>query len=314
MRKVLLLAIAFLAAFALHSEDRDTGAVPVPLADPYILYEDGLYYAYGTSSPDGIVVMVSEDLKKWRWPEEKEGYLALHKDDSFGDRWFWAPEVYNIQGRYLMYYSADEHICCAESYSPLGPFIQKEQKPMLEEKGIDNSLFIGADGKPCIFWVRFDNGNVIWMAELEDDLMTVRPQTMRFCIKMEQPWEKEWPSVNEGPFVLNHNGKYYLTYSANSYESKMYGIGYAVSDSVYGPWVKYDGNPILCCPEGLFGTGHHAFFRDRHGRLRIVFHSHFDGETIHPRIMHISKVHFKKQKDAPDKLVIDPRYFTPEIF
>jgi beta-xylosidase len=51
--------------------------------------------------------------------------------------------------------------------------------------------------------------------------------------------------LNEGSFILKHEGKYHIMYSANAYFSKEYGIGAAVSDSPTGPFVKYDNNPIL---------------------------------------------------------------------
>ena len=47
--------------------------------------------------------------------------------------------------------------------------------------------------------------------------------------------EKVWPRVNEGCFVIRRNGTYYMTYSANSYESPFYGIGCATADSPLGP-------------------------------------------------------------------------------
>ena len=37
----------------------------VLLADPFILYHDGLYYAYGTGAPDGIEVYTSRNLRSW---------------------------------------------------------------------------------------------------------------------------------------------------------------------------------------------------------------------------------------------------------
>lgn len=283
----------------------------VPLADPFILYDQGVYYAYGTGSDDGIPVLVSLDLKRWFYPEGREDYLALDKQDSFGDRWFWAPEVYRIGDTYYMYYSADEHICVAEARSPLGPFVQKEKRPMLEERGIDNSLFIDGDGTPYLFWVRFRQGNEIWMARLEKDYKTVVPSTLRFCTRMWQKWERIWPAVNEGPFVVKHKDVYYLTYSANSYESPMYGIGCATARKITGPWRKYDDNPVLQSPDGLVGVGHHAIFRDRKGRLRVVFHSHYDEGHIHPRTMHVTGLEFRKQPGMSDKLVIGPDYFTP---
>ena len=63
-----------------------------------------------------------------------------------------APEVYYVNNKFYMYYSAEEHICVAVSDSPLGPFRQAVQKPMLEdEKAIDNSLFLDDDGKAYLF-------------------------------------------------------------------------------------------------------------------------------------------------------------------
>ena len=56
----------------------------MPLADPFVLYDGGTYYAYGTGSADGIPVMTSTDLKNWTpGAGGAKGGLALHKDDSF---------------------------------------------------------------------------------------------------------------------------------------------------------------------------------------------------------------------------------------
>ena len=45
----------------------------------------------------------------------------------------------------------------------------------------------------------------------------------------------------EAPFIWSRNGKYYLFYSANSYEDGRYALGYAVSDSLEGPYTKARG-------------------------------------------------------------------------
>lgn len=148
-----------------------------------------------------------------------------------------------------MYYTADEHICVAIADSPLGPFRQNEKKPMVAgEKMIDSSLFIDEDGKPYLFFVRFNDGNNVWVAELEDDYMTIKTETMRPCIHVSQAWEEVWPRVNEGSYVLKHNGLYYMTYSGNSFESPFYGIGCATTTDIMGEWTKYQENPILQKP------------------------------------------------------------------
>ena len=291
-------------------KDRDVATMSgVPLGDPFILYHDNLYYAYGTSSPNGIEVYTSQDMINWK----KQDQLALDKKDSYADRWFWAPEIYYIKdkNKFYMYYSADEHICVATSDSPLGPFVQKNKQPMLEEKGIDNSLFIDDDGKAYLTYVKFDNANQIWVAELESDLETIRPATQKLCMKMSQAWEEVWPAVNEGPFIVKHKGKYYMTYSANHYESPSYGVGYAIADSPLGPWEKYENNPILQKPSSLVGVGHHAMFRDKKGDLKIVYHAHHSDKSVHPRAMYISGVKFSD--DTVPIMQITKEIISPQL-
>ena len=155
------------------------------MADPFILLHDGTYYAYGTKAEHGIAVFESDDLQTWRQASGRaaEG-LALHKDDVYGDRWFWAPEVYCINGAFYMFFSAQSHVCVAVSDSPLGPFVQKEKKPMIEgEKCIDNTLFIDDDGRKYMYFDRFNDGLNIWMCELENDLLRIKPGTMQKPIR-----------------------------------------------------------------------------------------------------------------------------------
>ncbi|WP_455585912.1 glycoside hydrolase family 43 protein [Bacteroides sp.] len=313
MRKVVAILICVLCICSVKGQELSK----VRFGDPFILLHEGVYYAYGTSvkgsNNDGIKVYVSDDLKVWHAPEGlPEGY-ALQEKDVWGESRFWAPEVYNVGGKFYMYYSADEHICVATSDSPLGPFKQKEKKPMIaSEKGIDNSLFIDDDGTPYLFFVRFNDGNAIWVAELEKDLQTVKEETMHSCLHVSQEWEQVWPRVNEGPFVVKHKGIYYMTYSGNSFESPFYGVGCATAIDIMGEWSKYPENPLLQKPGELVGVGHNAMFVDKEGNLRIVYHAHNNKEQIHPRAMHIGYVRFKEQAGV-DRMTIGTDYLTPVI-
>ena len=184
--------------------------IPVPFGDPFIMLHESTYYAYGTHADDGIEVYTSDDLQTWKYKG-----MALQKKDVWADRWFWAPEVYEVNGKFYMYYSADEHICVAIADSPAGPFIQSKKEPQIaDEKCIDNSLFIDDDGTPYLFFDRFNDGLNIWVVELEKDLMSIKKETMHPCIHVSQAWEEVWPRVNEGPFVVKHNGIYYILNSA----------------------------------------------------------------------------------------------------
>lgn len=276
----------------------------VPLADPHILLHEGTYYAYGTHSDDGIEVYTSDNLKQWKY-----GGLALHRKDSWGEKWFWAPEVYELNGRFYMFYSAEEHVCMAVGDSPLGPFKQEKKEPMIGwEKCIDNTLFIDDDGSKYMFFDRFNDGLNIWSVKLNDD-MSIDKNTLRPCIHVSQKWEEVWPRVNEGAFVWKHDGQYYLLYSANSYESQMYGVGFAVTDRIGGEWVKYEKNPVLQCPKDLVGVGHGALFTDKEGKLRYVFHAHHSKRDIHPRDMYITTVSF----DKDGNMQMSDDYIVPEL-
>ncbi|MGX5690893.1 glycoside hydrolase family 43 protein [Arcticibacter tournemirensis] len=307
---LVLLLPSFLSCKGKSSDEPIKVDIPVPLGDPFIMLYDNVYYAYGTNAEDGIEVYTSEDLEYWKKAEN----LALHKSNSWGDKWFWAPEVYYIKekNKFFMYYTANEHICVATADSPLGPFVQPEKKPMLEsEKCIDNSLFIDSEGKPWLYFDRFNDGLNIWVAELESDLTTIKTSTMRKCINVSQEWETVWPRVNEGPFVMKHNGLYYMTYSANSYESQFYGIGFATAASPNGPWTKYASNPIFQKPQDLVGVGHSAMFKDKSGKQRIVFHAHRSKESIHPRGMYISDVAFTN--DAVPVMKVSDNFIKAKI-
>ena len=135
---------------------------------------------------------------------------------------------------------------------------------------------------------------------------------MKKCINVSQASEEVWPRVNEGSFVTRYNGLYFMTYSANSYESQFYGIGYATATDISGPWTKYANNPILQKPGDLVGVGHSAMFTDKDGQLRIVFHAHNSKEKIHPRHMYIGTVNFEEE-DGKVIMVIDKNYITPAL-
>ena len=186
-----------------------------------------------------------------------------------------------------------------------------------DEKCIDSHVFIDEDSTAYIFFVRFTDGNCIWMCELEDDLITPKPETLRKCINVSQSWEDLMGRVTEGPFLLKRNNVYTLTYSGNDYRSQDYAVGYAqtrsldTADGATPRWQKYTSNPIVRRVENLVGTGHHSLFTDKEGLLRIVFHAHDSQENVAPRRMYIGTMAFTGNRlYLTDDPIIRPT--TPE--
>lgn len=87
--------------------------------------------------------------------------------------------------------------------------------------------------------------------------------------------------INEGPFMIKHGDKYYLTYSQGGYTSMYYSVWQAVGDSPLGPFTKLEaseGGLVLGVnPENdyLVGTAHHCFTYAG-DELMIVYHGHLN--------------------------------------
>lgn len=86
--------------------------------------------------------------------------------------------------------------------------------------------------------------------------------------------------INEGPELIYHNNKYYLTYSVGAFGDNTYQVRQAVSDSVLGTYTKLkeDEGGILLkgyyqSGQGITGTGHHSFVTVGE-QLYIVYHRH----------------------------------------
>lgn len=288
------------------------------LADPTIFYHNGTYYLYGTRTvKEGFVVYTSKNLKDWKGPAGAQDGFALHEEDVYGSSGFWAPQIFEYQGKFYMAYTANEHIAIAKSDSPLGPFTQEVKKPLIAGiKNIDPYVFIAEDETKYLYHVRLHQGNRIYVVQMTDDFNNVKPNTLTSTINAvehPQPWENvgnnDWP-VTEGPTVLKHNGSYYMFYSANGYTSIHYAAGYATADSLLGPWKKYKENPILSRDVlGENGPGHGDFFQDSSGQYYYVFHTHYSNAKVHPRRTAIIKGDFVPQKNGPDKMVFNSNSF-----
>lgn len=286
----------------------------VPLADPYILVDNGVYYAYGTyAAHKGYQTYVSTDLFSWTlYPE-----YALIADNVIGIGAFWAPEVYKFGNKYYMYYSAEERTAVAESSFPYGPFVQSANKWnwLANCNSIDGNVLIESDKSYFYFVNHNDDGNHIYVVELIGDKTVVDHSTYTLCIKPSQAWETKGLRINEGPTVVKVGRKFLMTYSGGGgYGDPEYGVGVAVADDPMGPWEKYEGNPVMQYPvyKGavLQGTGHNSLFKDLDGNWRMVFHAHSAKGIEGGRYMYIVSVDLL---DHPPYIVFHDDLFAPVL-
>ena len=130
-------------------EKTDDKLNEITFADPTIFVENGKYYLTGTRNrePNGFAIFESTDLKEWKTANGDTLQLILRKGDSaYGERGFWAPQLFKEGNRYYLTYTANEHTALASSNSVYGPFRQDSIRPIDETaKNIDSFLFKDSD-------------------------------------------------------------------------------------------------------------------------------------------------------------------------
>ena len=195
----------------------------------------------------------------------------------------WAPGVLARAGHFVLYYTARDRVsdrqCIgrAVSASAAGPFVDDSSAPIVCQAAmggsIDASPFLDANGQPWLTWK--NDGNCcnlavgLWSQRVSDDGREL-VGSPALILSHDQAWES--PLI-EGSSMLATNGKYYLLYSANWWESANYAVGYAVCDGPQGPCVKPKNGPIMAQRGAVAGPGGQAFFRDAAGKLWIAYHA-----------------------------------------
>ena len=139
--------------------------LPVEFGDPYILSaSDGKYYMYGTGGTEnGFVAYSSENLADW----SLEGVVySGNQANSWTLKNYWAPEVYEIDNKYYMFFSADWkvnptnelenfRIGVAVSDSPIGPFVEISDTPLFDPGyPIIDANILQHEGKTYMYYSR----------------------------------------------------------------------------------------------------------------------------------------------------------------
>jgi beta-xylosidase len=262
-------------------------------ADPFVLRQDGAYYAYGTfpSRSGTIPGLVSTDLVNWRSLGD-----VLEPLDPVPEN-YCAPEVAFRDGRFYMYYSAGgeegegHQLRLAVASRPAGPF--RDTATILDPDdpfSIDAHPFCDDDGRWYLFYCRdlldgdrVGTGIVVDELPAPDRLAGARRVAVRpyadwnlFLARREmygRTWD--WYTV-EGPFVVKRQGRYYLFFSGGAWREPSYGVSYAVADHPLGPWevCPGDGPTILrTVPGAALGPGHASIVAAADGSDWLVYHA-----------------------------------------
>lgn len=225
-----------------------------------------------------------------------------------GTHGFWVPEVSFYRGKFYVVYAVDEHVAIAVATKPEGSFEKIGESYLTELRAVDGHLFFDDDGNVCLYYVRVKDANRIYVAKMADDLTHIEYEYDEVLIEATEAWEIVDCKVAEGPFVLKHNGLYYLIYSANHTRCKDYAVGYAVSASPFGPFKKSKNNPVLHKFDDVVGAGHHSFMSiEDENTYLCVYHCH--GGDIsgfkERKICLAEAVFVKDERGKEDDLIIN---------
>lgn len=268
--------------------------------DPDVLKVGDTYYVYSTNTSEiDVQVAKSTDLVNWQMLPDAIGALPSWVQPGLT----WAPDVSLAAdgATFVMYFTARDKasdkqcIGVATSDQPEGPFVSDTEGPIICQAdlggSIDAGTFVDEDGKRYILWKNDGNccGKPTWLyiQQVSDDGLTLEGEPTQL-IRNDKAWEG--PLI-EAPTLWKQGGKYYLFYSANAYYDHTYAVGYAVADSILGPYTKPTRTPLLKTDiknQGAFGPGGQDIVLDKDGDQWFVYHS-WD-PTVSYRAMQIDEL------------------------
>jgi GH43 family beta-xylosidase len=264
-------------------------------ADSQISKHDGYYYFTGTVPEyDRIVLRRSRTLQGLAtapevviWRKHATGEMASQ---------IWAPEIHFIDDQWYIYFTAGHkpniwdirmYVLEAIGHNPLtASWTEKGQIVTGIGAGtfaLDASLFVEKHtGKRYLTWAEKPAANSpintnIYIAELGANPWTIAG-TPTMISSPTLPWETVGFKVNEGPTVLQHDERLFLTYSASATDAH-YCLGMltakAESDLLDpASWTKSP-RPVFAtdAAAGQYGPGHNSFTKAEDGRTdMLVYH------------------------------------------
>jgi beta-xylosidase len=254
--------------------------------DPHVIRVGDTYYAYATNGTGkNVQLATSTDLVQWEL--QSDAMPALGSWAKLGGSFVWAPEVIQIDERFLLYYTARDKVAdkqcigVAIADKPEGKFRDPHDQPLVcqtDEGGtIDAHPFRAADGTLYLYYKNDGNccsmPTYLYVQELAPDGLSLVGEPARL-IRNERAWEGR---VVEAPTMWLHEGSYYLFYSGNDYGGPPYAVGYALCETARGPCTAAPENPILDTTDTVqppvIGPGHQTLITDADGMTWIVYHA-----------------------------------------
>lgn len=280
-----LLALGLWVAPAQAEAEPAATATPAPtvrnplregVADPWLFTHRGTYYLTYTTV-DRIVLVKAKSVA-----ELATAPSTTIWQDSSPERCchIWAPEIHFLNGRFYVYYTAQEnspdlgkhrmYVLESQGSDPMGPYSFKAKLATQNDFSIDGTVLTMPNGKLYQVWSGHLNGS---------------PQSL-FISRMANPWTLEGPTrllseptyaweknglVNEGPTALRRGDRTFLFFSASQCATPDYAVGtleFKGGNVLDRRSWKKSTSPVFQRNDAhwVFGPGHNSFFRSPDGK------------------------------------------------
>lgn len=262
--------------------------------DPWVIWhEESRSYYYCYAEGGGVCVAQMDNIYDL---SEAKGVTVWTPDSSMPEysQEIWAPELHFIDEKWYIYVAADDgdnfnhRMLCLEGTGK-SPLMDFEFKSVLRAKtdrwAIDGTVF-EYNEKLYFVWSGWEGvTNVsqnLYIAQMKNP-WTIEGE--RVCVsKPTEDWEKVGnPLVNEGPTVIQYEGKVHILYSASGSWTDDYCLGLLTLSGrnplAENAWKKSE-EPVFSKTDKIFGPGHASVTTSPDGnRWYLIYHANEQSGT-----------------------------------
>jgi GH43 family beta-xylosidase len=298
LKQILLLILFCIGSQTLSAQQTFSNPILDYGPDPYSTYYDGYYY-YTHTMQNHLVLLKTKNLADLKNAEKKVIWTAPSNTDYSAE--IWAPEFHFINGKWYVYFAADNgsndthrmYVLENDSKDPMkGEWVFKGKIAAQTDKwAIDGNVFTYKKQLYMIWsgWEGDTNGQQnIYIAKMKNptqidgDRVRISSPTKSWELHgaLHDDVNPAQVNVNEGPQFLTHKKKIFIVFSASGCWTDNYSLGlltFTGKDNLLDPlaWVKSD-KPILKQSDKskVYAPGHNSFFKSPNGKEDwILYHA-----------------------------------------
>ena len=298
LNHILLLILFCITSHVVPAQQTFTNPLLEYGPDPYSTYHNGYYY-YTHTMEDRLVLLKTKNLADLKNAEKKTIWIAPENTSYSAE--IWAPEFHFINGKWYVYFAADNgsnekhrmYVLENRSEDPMkGEFIFKGKIAAQTDKwAIDGNVFKYKKQLYMIWsgWEGDTNGQQnIYMAkmksptEIDGDRVLISSPSNNWELfgALHDDINPAQVNVNEGPQFLQHDKKVFIVFSASGCWTDNYSLGlltFTGKDNLLeaSAWKKSE-QPILSQSDvtRVYAPGHNSFFKSPNGKEDwILYHA-----------------------------------------